>query len=82
MLQIHIVRSCCNRLEYLGTQTHLNAVAINSSLQYHGSQSYCTATAGTVGCSTKGLSLPLCYSWYSRLQYQGTQSTTLLQLVQ
>ena len=61
-------------------------------LQYQGTQSHCTVTAGTVGCSTKGLSLTAllqlvqqaavtrdsislhCYSWYSRLQYQGTQS--------
>jgi hypothetical protein len=61
-------------------------------LQYQGTQSHLTTTAGTIGCSTKGLSLtsllqlvqqaavprdlvsPYCYSWYNRLQYQGTQS--------
>jgi len=35
---------------------------------------YYTATNGTVGCSTRGLSLPLYYRWHSRLHFQGSQS--------
>ena len=41
-------------------------------LQYQGTEFHFSATAGTTGCSTKGLSVHY-NSWYNRLQYQGTE---------